>query len=173
MSLLDSAEAFAREAHRDQQYGDKPYTYHLEAVVAEAERFGLPGNVIAAAWLHDVLEDTDTEWRVLKYYFNGIVADLVNAVTDRPGENRKERVAKTLPWTRKHGAWAIALKLCDRIANVKACIAGIGNHKLLKTYKKEYPLFRETLKDENEHRLDELWAELDKLLEWEAQVQLF
>lgn len=70
------------------------------------------------------------------------------------------------------------MKLCDRIANVSACVEGVGNTDLLKMYKKEYPFFREALK---KHTLElrpswnfymyGLWAALDILLEYEEETK--
>lgn len=97
MTLIEKAKAFAEKVHTGQTYGgDKPYTYHLAAVVQEAERFKLPEEVVAAAWLHDTIEDTNTTREELINEFGEEVARLVWAVTDYDGKNRKERAQKTL-----------------------------------------------------------------------------
>lgn len=56
-SLVEIAKAIAEEAHRGQtrRDGKRPYIVHPEAV---ADRVGHSDECVAAAWLHDVLEDS-------------------------------------------------------------------------------------------------------------------
>jgi hypothetical protein len=132
------------------------------------EFYHLPKDVLVpAAWLHDIVEDTYETIENVRYIFGDKVAALVEAVTDEPGKNRKERAEKTLPKIRAHGIEAVALKLCDRIANIEACIEGVGNVKLLKMYRKEYPAFREALYREGE--LEGSWDILDRLCEFDRE----
>ena len=60
-TLIEEARNFAIKAHGHQKYGDSPYVVHLDAVAGTLERFGHAGdtNLIAAAYLHDTLEDTE------------------------------------------------------------------------------------------------------------------
>lgn len=161
---------FAAQAHDSQSYGDQPYTVHLDEVVGvlnfylhymvdKNEGYYLPGVLEAAAWLHDTLEDTDVTHDDLVKHFGGGVADLVEAVSDEPGKNRKERKAKTLPKTRKYGYLAVAIKLCDRIANVKNCVLS-RDYRLFDMYKKEHALFRSILYSEVDG-LDPMWDHLE------------
>ncbi len=164
METVEKAKAFATELHAGQEYGDGPYTVHLEAVANEARLHNLSDDIVAAAWLHDTLEDTNTTYEELVTLFGRKIALLVEGVTDEPGKNRRERALKTLPKTRTLGSDAVALKLCDRLANVKACVDGIGNVNLLKMYKQEYPVFRSALHEFGE--LPFIWQELDRLIKW-------
>jgi len=161
MNTLYKAQRFAREAHKGQKYGKHRYTYHLSKVCHEVEFFAFPRKLMVAAWLHDTLEDTKTTKKDLEKSFGKDITDLVWAVTDEPGKNRKERMQKTLPKIKKAGFFAIALKLCDRIANVKASIRGI-NPKKLAMYKKEYPVFRQYLYEPT--MIPAMWKTLDDLL---------
>ena len=54
------AEGFARAAHHGQRrrYGGAPYIVHPMAVVHALRWHFFTGPVLAAAWLHDVVEDT-------------------------------------------------------------------------------------------------------------------
>ena len=159
------ARAFAIRAHGDQKYGDLPYSAHLDDVADVVSRMEVPEgqspwSFRAAAYLHDVLEDTETtRWR-LSNAFGPQVADLVHAVTDEPGPNRKARKAATYPKIRAFGTAAVALKLADRIANVRRCVEAGGG--LLEMYRKEQREFRAALFREGE--LTEAWAELEDLL---------
>jgi (p)ppGpp synthase/HD superfamily hydrolase len=115
--LLRRAHHFAREAHAGQRrrHGP-PYIEHPVAVAWLAyERFGVrDGEVLAAALLHDVLEDTDaTDLGA----FPTRTAFLVRLLTD-PSEptvrgDRRGRYARL--WTDRD---ATLLKACDRLANL-------------------------------------------------------
>jgi (p)ppGpp synthase/HD superfamily hydrolase len=161
MTLIVKAQTLALLAHEGQKYGNRPFVEHPRDVARIAEKYGFSNDVIAAAWLHDTLEDCP---RVSKLYlaqnFSTAIAELVEAVTDEPGKNRKERAAKTLPKTRKAGSDAVGLKLCDRLSNVQAAVR--DKDTLLNMYRKEYPKFKEALYREGEH--EELWKKLDELL---------
>ena len=160
------AKAFATKAHADQIYGDgRPYSVHLEAVAQVAKDFFLSDDLVAAAWLHDVLEDTPYKPLELRARFGPEIAYLVEAVTNEPGKNRIEKAARTLPKTFKAGQKAVSLKLCDRIANVEACINGVGNPKLFRMYVNEYEDFQELLEREKHELINKrLWERLDKAI---------
>lgn len=158
--LINKAREFATKAHGDQKYGKElPYAYHLEQVVLVARRYGLHEDVQVAAWLHDTLEDTDVTFEELMKEFGVTVFDLVNAVTNEAGANRKERHAKTYPKIRRDPS-AVALKLCDRIANVSFSIE--RNDKIMELYVKEHDSFVAALQQPNE--LSSMWCELDNLI---------
>ena len=70
------------------------------------------------------------------------VAEIVYAVTDELGRNRKERKEKTYPRIAANKD-AIAVKLCDRIANVQE--SSKTNHRLYKMYQKEQADFKAAL----------------------------
>lgn len=154
-----NARNFAIKAHGDQTYSDgEPYSFHLAAVSCVARKYKLSEIIQVAAWLHDVLEDTEVTRKQLEEQFGKLVADLVWAVTDEKGKNRAERAKKTWPKIRCAGRDAVALKLCDRIANVEASIGT----SYMKMYEKEYEAFKRALYEPYEG-LDEMWNRLDNL----------
>lgn len=61
--LVEKTKKLAVSAHADLTYGpdDRPYTWHLEKVAGLATRLGYPEEVIAACWLHDIVEDTEVD----------------------------------------------------------------------------------------------------------------
>jgi (p)ppGpp synthase/HD superfamily hydrolase len=141
----DRARSFAEWAHGTQRYGDHhPYVKHLDDVVAVAEMLHADHDVRIAAYLHDVVEDTDVSIAAIEELFGQNVAKLVAAVTNEHGETRAERHARTYPKTRAAGANAVLLKLCDRIANVTASIGPTGGT-LLQMYAKEREAFHKAL----------------------------
>lgn len=131
---LEKAMQFAEKAHRRQRYGDAPYIVHLVDTAAVAASYGLSKTVIAACWLHDVLEDTPVTLEQLQHEFGYEIAEIVRRVSDEPGKNRKERKAKTYPKTAANPD-AVLVKLCDRIANIDACLR--SENPMLKMYRDE------------------------------------
>jgi (p)ppGpp synthase/HD superfamily hydrolase len=155
---IERAREMAIMAHGNQTYGSHPYSYHLDQVVAVARELGYSDDVIIACYLHDTLEDTDLPREEIDKEFGPHIARVVHAVKDEDGANRKERKAKTYLKIAPIPD-AIAVKLCDRIANVREALK--GNEKLFKMYKKEHPGFEEALRNGSH---EEAWSILDSLL---------
>lgn len=100
---------FAVMAHRGQtrKYSGVLYIIHPFEVAEEVDRLGYGEDVVIAALLHDVLEDTDTTFAEIEEKFGLQVAILVDEVTDisRPEDgNRakrklidKEKLSKSSP----------------------------------------------------------------------------
>jgi (p)ppGpp synthase/HD superfamily hydrolase len=158
---IQTAQDFAAKAHKGQMYGSQPYTYHLVQVANVLTRFGFDDTDLhVAAWLHDVVEDTDTTVEDVQALVGDVVADIVQRVTDEPGANRKERKAKTYPMI-KGDVSATLIKLADRIANVENCIA-TGKRGLYGMYCKEQPEFRKALFVDAPETAS-LWAHLEAI----------
>ncbi len=168
--IVEKARQFAIKAHGDQKYGDHPYEKHLQDVVdvldkhflkkSDSDGIGSDTMIIAAAWLHDTLEDTDITFEQMFNEFGRYVVRIVFACTDEPGKNRRERHERTYPKLMAAGREAIAVKLADRIANVQHSVK--NNHNMFKMYLKEYPDFKKALHLPGE--LKEMWAVLDVLM---------
>nr|DAN62348.1 MAG TPA: (p)ppGpp synthetase, RelA/SpoT family [Caudoviricetes sp.]DAU48952.1 MAG TPA: (p)ppGpp synthetase, RelA/SpoT family [Caudoviricetes sp.] len=85
MTLSTMAELFARSIHANQvDKAGKPYIGHLQAVVNNLVE--PTEDIVAVAWLHDSVEDTETTFDDLIYYFGNSVAQAVDAITKRKGE---------------------------------------------------------------------------------------
>lgn len=137
VNQLNLAIEIATAAHGGQKYSDtEPYTVHLAAVAAVLLELKCRDDEMqAAAWLHDVLEDTEeTPVTLLTKGVCVRVLALVDAVTNRPGRNRADRHVKTYSRMR-YIPDAVLLKLADRIANVRA--SHINRRDLLKMYRRE------------------------------------
>ena len=154
------ARLFAEKKHKGQLYGKDPYTKHLSDAAKIAREFELGEFIETAVWLHDTLEDTDTKLIDLISHFSTEIAQVVMAVTDVPADKRDRRAKKTLPKIYDAGATAVAVKLCDRIANVEA--SAKVPHKL-KMYKKEQDFFKQSLY-RVEDKLDPLWDRLENAI---------
>lgn len=121
--LVRRAMAFAGDAHAGQTRGDgvTPYIRHPEAVINVLRRHGYnDGALLAAAALHDVVEDTPTRIEEIRARFGAPVASIVAEATDPPdlprGRNRLEAQVKRV----LRGSQAVqALKLADKISNLR------------------------------------------------------
>ncbi len=160
MSIADAAKEFAIAQHGTQKYGDRPYSYHLAQVSQVLAEFGYAGDeaIMAAGWLHDVLEDTPTTYEILASEFGKETADIVFAVTSEPGENRADRFRKTALEIQSNKK-ALIVKLADRIANTEASLQ--SNPKLYKMYLKEFPLFKQLLYNPQDIELMPMWNRLE------------
>ncbi|GHH92589.1 HD domain-containing protein [Streptomyces capillispiralis] len=92
------AEAVARAAHAGQtDKAGRPYAEHLRAVAEGVRARGGDDEQIAAAWLHDAVEDE----RLTERWLDGApltrrTKDIVRAVTKRPGEPPEAYAARIL-----------------------------------------------------------------------------
>ncbi|MFF8290651.1 HD domain-containing protein [Streptomyces sp. NPDC016309] len=95
---LAEIEALAREAHAGQtDKAGRPYAGHLRAVAEGVRARGGSDEQVAAAWLHDAVEDD----RLSEAWLRGAalppsVKDMVLALTKRPGEEPEAYTARIL-----------------------------------------------------------------------------
>jgi (p)ppGpp synthase/HD superfamily hydrolase len=163
MNDLDKALMIAEKAHNNQSYdGIYPYMYHIKEVVRIAQELEFNVDIQIACALHDVLEDSDLTYNDIKKVFNTEIAEIVYAVTDELGRNRKERKEKTYPKIKAN--WkAIAVKLCDRIVNIEHSIS--TNSRFKDLYIKEYVDFKEHLQTFETFENTKLgWSYLEELI---------
>src|SRR5688500_20309858 len=75
--ILDRIAAFADHAHGDQlrKYADERYINHPLRVMKTCEYHGYPLPVLAAAILHDVLEDTDATPHEIKEFLLTVMSE--------------------------------------------------------------------------------------------------
>ena len=169
MNPIESAMAFAVKAHGDQRYGEFPYVKHLQDVCGVLSRFGyLPQEfpeLHQAGFLHDVVEDVGVELVVIMRLFGPDVADIVYRVTNEPGENRRERGAKTYPKIAGR-LESTVLKLADRIANVENSM--VKEPRLIRMYIAEHPSFRKAIWRKSQ-ATDAMWEHLDNLIAQAAE----
>ncbi|MGW6027168.1 HD domain-containing protein [Streptomyces sp. NPDC055099] len=85
---LPEVEAIARQAHATQtDKAGRPYTEHLQAVADGVRARGGSPEQIAAAWLHDAIEDNAlTEEWLQDAPLTPQTKDIVRALTKRAGE---------------------------------------------------------------------------------------
>ncbi|MFH0518184.1 HD domain-containing protein [Streptomyces sp. M41] len=95
---LAEVEAVARAAHADQtDKAGRPYTEHLKAVADGVRARGGDDDQIAAAWLHDAVEDDALSDRWLEEAaLSRRTKDVVRAVTKRAGESAEAYAGRIL-----------------------------------------------------------------------------
>lgn len=171
MARIDKqARDFALMAHHEQHYGTGPLPFaaHLIDVVETLVSFHITDpTLLAAAWMHDIIEDTAvTEEQLLKRFPENIVR-LVVLVTDEEGATRAERKTKTYPKTATDQN-AIAIKLADRISNIRRTIEFEHSKKKFRDeYLREYPEFRAVLYKKEllpDSTIGVMWSYLDHLM---------
>lgn len=113
---------FAAEKHRDQRRkneGQTPYINHPIAVAETLRVFGIDDtDVLVAALLHDVLEDTETTPDEILERFGERVLAIVQEMTDDkslPKQVRKDLQIEGAPNLSEQARW---VKLADKICNV-------------------------------------------------------
>ncbi|MFD7812794.1 HD domain-containing protein [Streptomyces sp. NPDC059785] len=125
LAALDKATAFASRHHGDQtRPAGEPYLEHLlEAARVLVEAVGITdADVLRAAVLHDVVEDTACTLDEVREHFGDRVAALVDWVTKPPcpeGRSREEARAAYLDSLNSAPDDAILVKLADRLSNVQ------------------------------------------------------
>jgi (p)ppGpp synthase/HD superfamily hydrolase len=140
-AIIEKAREFAFERHAGQfrKYTGEPYFTHCEnvanMVIRKAQKedcveVGLVG-LVAAAYLHDVLEDTDTDREELNHYFGEAITKIVHELTDFytpenfPFMNREERKwheANRLHVAQAYVAGVKVIKWCDLIDNTNSIV---------------------------------------------------
>ena len=119
--LVTAALRFARRVHLG-QHRKQTYQQFVEHPIAVARLLfdaGYDDAILAAAYLHDVVEKTSVEIEEIRERFGPAVADLVEALSDDPsiedyGERKRELRRRALG----AGEKAAAIYAADRISNM-------------------------------------------------------
>ena len=120
--LVEKARRFATQGQRRideaRKNTGKPYDAHLKAVAALVATVTEDPRMLAAAWLHDIVEDTPVTLDEIEREFNGEIAGLVHELTDtcRPGRGGPAaRRAEQVRHFAKASPAAKSVKLADLI----------------------------------------------------------
>ena len=161
MEMLRKAFILAEKKHRGQKYGDNSFIAHPFAVMTVLIEFGvMQEKYLCAALTHDIIEDTATHYSEVKETTNKEVAELVFALSDELGRNRKERKIKTMPKL-KECPDALVVKLADKISNFRD--ARKNNPGFIQMYKKDWNEFKDTFYVEGSF-MEPMWKEAETLL---------
>jgi guanosine-3',5'-bis(diphosphate) 3'-pyrophosphohydrolase len=156
-ALVGKALRMAREAHAGQTRnasGGRPYIDHPVAVAARLVEYGLSDEVLAAALLHDVVEDSELEVDDIRTAAGDRVAEIVAALTDdesiEPYDERKREHRERVETA---GPEALAVYVADKLTNVE--------------------MLRDAYGEQGEQVGEELKVPLDeKVAVWEADLAM-
>ena len=124
MDIVEKAKVFAIAAHSAvgqlRKYTNEPYWVHPIEVMELVKSVSHTQEMLAAALLHDVVEDTKVTLATIDQEFGRAVMYLVNSLTDisKPEHgNRAFRKAMDISWIAQASAAAKTIKLADIISN--------------------------------------------------------
>ena len=150
MDIVEKARVFATAAHAAcgqlRKYTYEPYIVHPADVVSIVKTVPHTNEMLCAAWLHDVVEDTGVTIETIREEFGSEIADLVGWLTDvsRPDRgNRAARKAVDRAHTAMAPAQAQTVKLADLISNTKSIVE--HDEKFAKTYLEEKRMLLEVM----------------------------
>ena len=122
--LVRRAYTVAELAHRGQtrRSGD-PYITHPVSVAMILAELGSPAEVIAAALLHDTVEDTDYSLERLRGEFGEVIAVMVDGVTKLDkvtyGEAAQAETVRKMIVAMSRDVRVLLIKLADRLHNAR------------------------------------------------------
>jgi (p)ppGpp synthase/HD superfamily hydrolase len=129
VDLVNQALIFATAAHaavgQRRKYTNEPYIIHPMEVRQIVATVSQDPAMLAAALLHDVVEDTAVELTLIRNLFGQEVADLVSWLTDisRPTDgNRAARKALDRAHIAQAPAAAQTIKCADLISNTRSIV---------------------------------------------------
>ena len=126
VAIVLQAYDMGEEAHRGQiRKTGEPYILHPVAVARILANMRMDHVSIAAAILHDTIEDTDLDYKAIKKGFGAEIADLVEGVTKLDKMKFRTRVQADAESFRKlmlamsRDLRVIFIKLADRLHNMR------------------------------------------------------
>jgi guanosine-3',5'-bis(diphosphate) 3'-pyrophosphohydrolase len=124
LALLLRALSFAAQKHRDQRRKDAEASPYINHPIALAEVLAEVGGVadievLAAALLHDTIEDTATTFEELVAQFGDRIAGMVAEVTDDKNLPKAERKRLQIVHASGISPGAKLVKLADKICNLR------------------------------------------------------
>ena|SRR5438046_66672 len=128
LGLVVSAANFAAWKHRDQRRKGVEASPYINHPIGLAEILWAEGGVtdptvLAAALLHDTIEDTETTPKELRGQFGETVAAIVEEVTDVKWLKKRARKKLQVARAARSSKGAKLVKLADKISNVRDVLA--------------------------------------------------
>ncbi len=165
MEIVEKARVFATAAHAAaaqlRKYTNEPYIVHPREVAKIVGTVPHSYEMLAAAWLHDVVEDTGVTIETIRAEFGADIAELVGWLTDvsRPEQgNRATRKAIDRAHTAMAPKDAQTIKLADLISNCGSIVEHDAD--FAKTYLEEKRLLLEVLNKGDR----ELWEKANAIV---------
>lgn len=129
INVFEVARVLAYRKHAGQMYGDKPYSYHLSAVVESvARKWGWHNkDILAIAVLHDVREDTNLTYDELVAAVGKDIARCVENVTKREDEDYHAYIERV-----KSDHYSKEVKIHDTLCNLTESIMADSKNRVKK-----------------------------------------
>ena len=164
--LVQQAFAFAKAAHEAvgqvRKYTGEPYIVHPVEVARIVQTVPHTEATLAAALLHDTVEDTGVTMDEIRQLFGHEVADLVEMLTDvsvPTDGNRAVRKAIDRGHTARASAAGKTIKLADLISNTQSIVA--NDPGFARIYLGEKASLMDVLREGD----PDLWASANRLLQ--------
>jgi GTP pyrophosphokinase len=124
LSVIERAYSVAERAHADQKrQSGEPYITHPVAVAQILADLGIGSKTIAAALLHDTVEDTEYTLEQLQNDFGDEIAMLVDGVTKldkvKYGESAQAETVRKMIVAMSKDIRVLIIKLADRLHNAR------------------------------------------------------
>ena len=136
VALVERAFAFSEHAHQGQfRKSGEPYITHPLAVASILSQWRLDAQGLAAALLHDVMEDTSVTKSEIEHSFGKPVADMVDGVSKLDQiefQSREELQAESfrkMLLAMAQDVRVILIKLADRLHNMRTLDAMASGHR--------------------------------------------
>lgn len=142
MTQVEKALIFATKAHAGQyrKGTDRPYILHPIETMAIAMAFSEDEDVLAAAVLHDTVEDTSVTLKRIEREFGSRVAELVASVT----EDKKRNLPPEATWRARKFEMLFRLKKADRYTKIIWFADCLSN---MREIKKDYDSYGDDIWD--------------------------
>ena len=121
LSLIEKAIRIIVTAHANQKRKNdgSPYVVHPLMVAIKLMKYNFSDEVIAAALVHDILEDTDISEQELRDNLGNGVVDLVKMVTNDNFLSWEDKKNKYIETVRNGSEEAKAISIADKIHNAE------------------------------------------------------
>ena len=137
--LIEKAFNYANKAHRDMyRNSGEPYIIHpIHVARIVNQEIGLGARSVAAALLHDVVEDTDVTLENISKEFGTKIASLIDGLTKISGTYNKESHSlqaenfRKMLMTLSDDIRVILIKIADRLHNMRT-LDSMPEHKRMK-----------------------------------------
>lgn len=127
------AKDFAENAHKGQHRKNAhiPYITHPIRVAERLESIESSDELVCAAYLHDVVEDTPYEIEDIENQFGARIAELVAAHTEdksKSWQERKQHTIDTIRDAEKEVKYLIVADRLDNLLDLEKDLQQMGNH---------------------------------------------
>ena len=123
ITLVAKAMDFAAQKHTDQRRkgsNDEPYINHPAEVAYLLASTGADVETVAAGYLHDTVEDTETKHEEILREFGENISDIIREVTDDKSLPKAERKRLQLEHAKHASPSAKQVKIADKTSNLRS-----------------------------------------------------